>query len=87
MFGVVPTNGVGVVLSVPVTAYTVPETVPVVNVTVAIPLAFVVLVGELNDPFEPVLLHVTTFPATEIGLFPASDSCAVIVTPLPTTGP
>jgi hypothetical protein len=69
-----------------VTAYTVPATVPVVNVTVATPLPFVVLVGVPNDPPAPVLLQVTIFPASAIGLFPASESCAVIVTEDPAAG-
>lgn len=51
----------------------------------AIPLAFVILVAEANDP-PLVLLHVTTLPAALTALLPASASCAVIVTLLPATG-
>lgn len=59
---------------------------PVVNVTVATPLPFVVEVAALNAPPVPVFDHVTTLPEVEIALPTASVSCAVIVTPAPATG-
>ena len=59
---------------------------PVVNETVATPLAFVVLVGESNEPPLPVLLQVTVLPAVGTGLLLASANCAVIVTAVPATG-
>ena len=83
MFALAP---VRLVLSVAVTVWTVPATVLVVKDTVAIPLLFVVLVGEANDPPVPVLVHVTTLPkvGTEVPL--ASANCAVIVTAVPAAG-
>jgi len=65
--------------SVPVTVCTVPATVLVVNVTVALPLASVFEVAAENEP-PFVLDHVTTRPEVATGLLPASTSCAVIVT-------
>ena len=73
-------------LSVPVTVCTVPTVELVVNVTVAIPLAFVVLVAVPNEP-PFVLLQVTVLPDVDTGLLLASANCAVIVTLLPATGP
>jgi hypothetical protein len=83
MFGLVPVKGVA---SVPVTVCTVPATVPVEKTTVATPLAFVVLVGDANDPPAPVLLQVTVIPAVATGLLFASTSCARIPTVSPATG-
>ena len=48
-------------MSVPVTVYVFPATVPVVNTTVATPFASVVLVEDAKEPPVPVLLHVTVF--------------------------
>lgn len=59
---------------------------PVVNETVAFPLASVVLVGEPNDPLGKFLLQVTVLPAVGTGLPPASLNCAVMVTAVPATG-
>ena len=83
MVGLVPVREL---LSVAVTAQSVPTVVPVVNVTVATPSASVVLVPEPNDPPVPVLLQVTTTPAEWIGSLLALASCAVIVTSVPATG-
>lgn len=69
----------------PVTVCAVPDAVFVVKVTVATPLAFVVVVGAEKLP-PPVLDHVTTFPAVVTALLFASASCAVIVTVPPATG-
>ena len=63
-----------------------PATVPVVNVTVATPLPFVVLVAGENDPLLPVLLHVTVLPEVETTLPLVSANCALIVTAVPATG-
>ena len=82
MFALVP---VWESVSVAVTVWTVPAVVLVVNDTVAVPLALVVLVGELKDP-PFVLLQVTTLPAVWTGLPPESANCAVIVTDVPATG-
>ena len=68
MLEVVP---VRVLASVPVTVCTVPATVPVVNVTVAIPLELVVLVAVPNEP-PLVLDQVTTLPDVETALLFAS---------------
>ena len=57
----------------------------VVNVTVAMPLEFVVDVAEPNEP-PPLLDHVTTCPAVNTALLLPSDSCALIVTAWPATG-
>jgi hypothetical protein len=55
-----------------------------VNVTVAIPDAFVVLVvAGVNEP-PLVLVHVTTRPASDTAAPPTSANCAVIVTVVPT---
>jgi hypothetical protein len=55
-----------------------------VNVTVAMPDAFVVLVvAGVNDP-PFVLVHVTVCPCVDTGLLAASANCAVIVTVVPT---
>jgi len=86
MFPLVPVRLIGLLLSVAVTVYTVPATVPVVNETVATPLTLVVLVPDENEPPLPVLLHVTILPAVDTGLLLASASCAVIVTALPAAG-
>ena len=82
MFALVP---VWESVSVAVTVWTVPAVVLVVNDTVAVPLALVVLVGELKDP-PFVLLQVTTLPVVWTGLPPESANCAVIVTDVPATG-
>ena len=55
------------------------------KLTVATPLAFVVLVGEENCP-PPVLLQVTTLPALLTALLFASASWAVIATGAPAIG-
>src|SRR5581483_6672210 len=70
-------------LTVPVSAVitcVVPETVPVVNVTLAMPLALVLLDGVAKEPPAPVLDHVTTSPARATGTPLPSRSCALIVT-------
>jgi len=74
------------VLSVPVTVVAVPLTVCVVNVTAAVPLAFVVDVAAENEPFAFDLVQVTTRPASETLLLFASRNWAVMVTPAPATG-
>ena len=63
----------------------VPAVVLVVNVTLATPLAFVVVDDELNEP-PLVLLHVAVCPGSAIALPPASTSCAEIVTAEPAAG-
>ena len=72
-------------LSVAVTVWTVPAAMLVVNCTVAIPLALVMLVGALNEP-PLVLLQVTVLPEFATGFPKLSASCAVIVTALPAAG-
>ena len=57
-----------------------------VNVTVATPLRFVLLVPAENDPPVPVLLHVTILPDVCTGLPPLSANCAVIVIGAPAAG-
>lgn len=52
----------------PVTVVAVPTTVWVVNTTVAMPLAPVVLVGAANDPFGSDFVQVTTLPDVLTGL-------------------
>jgi hypothetical protein len=70
---------------VAVTVWIVPVVELVVNVTVAMPLAFVVLVAvEKEPPF--VLDHVTTIPDTGTALLKLSASWAVMVTAEPGTG-
>ena len=59
---------------------------PVVNETVATPLALVVLVADENEPPDPVLLQVTTLPAIGTGRPPMSANCAEIVTADPAVG-
>src|SRR6266700_2195752 len=71
--------------SVPVTVWTVPATVLVVKVTVAAPLAFVVLVEEEKEPTF-VLIQVTILPEVDTAFPLASVNCAVIVTCVPATG-
>jgi hypothetical protein len=61
-----------------------PATVPVVTVTVAIPL-LVADVALLRDPEPPDRVHVTVRPDSDSGPL-ASASCAVIVTCAPATG-
>ena len=56
------------------------------NETVAMPFVLVVLVPDENEPPDPVLLQVTTFPAMGTGRPPASANCAVMVTAVPATG-
>jgi hypothetical protein len=72
--------------SVAVTVYCVPAVVPVVNVTVAMPRAFVVLVAELNDPPVPVLLQVTLMRGMKKGQGLRCASFALMVTAVPATG-
>jgi hypothetical protein len=79
MFALVP---VMLVLSVAVTACVVPTTLEDVKLTVATPLAFVVLVGVPNVP-PFVLPHVTVLPDVATGLLWMSSNCAVIVTAVP----
>jgi len=69
--------------SVAVKVYVIPAAVPVVNCTLAAPLAFVLDVGDANAPFAPVRLHVTVTPGVETGLPDPSASCAVTVTAPP----
>src|SRR6266704_1606937 len=71
--------------SVPVTVWTVPATVLVVKVTVAAPLAFVVLVEEEKEP-PFVLIQVTILPEVDTAFPLASVNCAVIVTCVTATG-
>ena len=59
---------------------------PVVNETVATPLALVVLVADENEPPDPVLLQVTSLPAIGTGRPPESANCAEIVTAEPAAG-
>jgi hypothetical protein len=75
-----PPDPLRALASVAVNAYVTPAVVPVVNVTVATPLALVVLVGDANEPPAPVLDHVTTWPGLLTGAPFASVSCAVTVT-------
>src|SRR6185369_3533222 len=70
---------------VAVTTCTVATVVDVVKLTVATPLAFVLLVALANEP-PFVLDQVTVCPAVPIGLLFASANCAVIVTAVPATG-
>jgi hypothetical protein len=70
---------------VAVTTWIVPLVVDVVKLTVAIPLAFVLLVALANDP-PFVLDHVTVCPAVLTTLLFASANCADIVTAVPATG-
>jgi hypothetical protein len=65
--------------STAVKEYVTPAVVPVVNVTVATPLAFVVLVAEAKEPPAPVLDQVTTCPERFSGAPFASTTCAVTV--------
>ena len=58
----------------------------VVNVTVAVPLAFVVDVAAEKEPLAFDFVHVTTRPASETLLPFASRSWAVMVTFAPATG-
>src|SRR5713226_4326610 len=81
----VPAMVVMLVLSVAVTVY-VATVVPVVNVTLATPLAFVVLVPGESDPPLPVLLHITVLPEVETTLPLVSANCAVIATLVPAAG-
>ena len=87
MAALVPENEAGAELSVAVTVVEVPDAVCVVNVTVAIPLAFVRLVPAEKAPCaKSDLLHVTVRPAVLTALPCTSASCAVIVTVLPAAG-
>jgi hypothetical protein len=70
---------------VAVTVWTTAVVVLTVNVTVAMPLAFVVLVAEEKVP-PPVLDQVTTRPDVAIAVPAAVASCAVMVTAAPGTG-
>src|SRR6266704_3258183 len=63
----------------------VPATVLVVKVTVAAPLAFVVLVEEEKEP-PFVLIQVTILPEVDTAFPLASVNCAVIATCVPATG-
>lgn len=82
----VPLVPVRLLASVPVKLYVTPATVPVVKATTAIPLEFVVVVAEANEPPAPVLVHVTTAPLVATALPLASASCAETVTAAPATG-
>ena len=82
MVGVVPVRPP----SVAVTVVAVPDTVWVVSVTVATPLASVVEVAAEKDPFESLLLQVTVRPEVATAFPLASANWAVIVTPDPAAG-
>jgi len=82
MFVLVPVKAPDVA----VTVWTVPFVELTVNVTVAIPLAFVVLVAVEKEPPVPVLDHVTTRPDVATAVPAEFASWAVMVTPLPGTG-
>ena len=71
---------------VAVTVWTVPVVALTVNVTVAMPLAFVVLVADEKEPPVPVLDQVTTTPDVAIAVPAEFASWAVIVTAAPGTG-
>ena len=71
---------------VPVTVVTVPETVWLVNTTVAIPLPLVVEVPEAKEPFASDFVHVTTWPLVRTELLFASASWAEIVAVPPAVG-
>ena len=60
--------------SVAVTVWIVPAAVLVVKLTVAMPLALVVLVAVAKLPPTPVLDQVTTMPEVDTGLLLASAS-------------
>lgn len=60
--------------SVAVIVYDTPATVEVVNVTVALPFASVVLVADENEPPLPVFDQVTILRAVATGLFLLSAS-------------
>ena len=70
---------------VAVTTCAVATVVDVVKLTVATPLAFVLLVALANEP-PFVLDQVTVCPAVPIGLLFASANCADTVTAVPATG-
>ena len=70
---------------VAVTTCTVATVVDVVKLTVATPLAFVLLVALANEP-PFVADHVTVCPAVVTTLLFASANCADIVTAVPATG-
>jgi len=72
--------------SVPVIVYAVPATVPVVNITVALPAALVILVNAKKEPPVPVFDHVTTFPAVAFAVLLSKLSWAVMITSVPATG-
>lgn len=71
---------------VAVTVVAVPETVCVVSVIVATPLAFVADVAAENEPLPSDFVQVTVCPAVATALLLASDNCAVITTPAPAAG-
>ncbi len=83
MLPLVPVIGPGLVA---VTVYMVPTVVPTVKLTVAIPLAFVVLVAAEKLPPVPVFDQVTTTPEVGTATFVASASWAVMVTTVPGVG-
>lgn len=64
-----------------------PTVVGVVNVTVAMPPAFVVDVPDEKEPAPQFFDHAAVWPDSETALPFTSASCAVIVTSLPATGP
>ena len=72
--------------SVPVIVYAVPATMPVVNVTVAIPAALVILVNAKKEPPVPVFDQVTTSPAVAFAVLLSKLSWAVMITSAPATG-
>jgi hypothetical protein len=86
MLALVPDKA-GDELSVAVIVVEVPETVCEVNVTVARPFAFVLLVAAENDPFASDFVQVTSLPGDSVltGLSFASASWAVMVMALPAT--
>jgi len=83
MAALVPVNDPA---SVPVMAYTVPATVPVVNVTEAIPFVSVLLVPVEKLPPVPVFDQVTILPAVAFAPPLSELNCADMVTVVPAIG-
>ena len=71
---------------VAVTVVVVPITECVVNTTVAIPDALVVLVADANEPFPSLFDQVTTCAEVATAFSLASSNCAVMVTVVPASG-
>ena len=70
----------------PVTVVTVPETVWLVNTTVAIPLPLVVVLGEAKEPLPSDFVQLTVRPLVGTALLFASASWAEIVAVPPAVG-